>query len=179
MMEFLIYDLKVAGCVAVFYMFYRLMLSRETLHRMNRVVLLSTAVASFVLPLCVITVHHTVVVPQTTGSVTAGLPMMAVVEESQPLWQEMLVALFFAGIAVTLGKMLWSIGQVVNLIRRSERHQQADGTVVAVTDEDVSPFSWMRYIVLNRKDYESPDPAIMAHERGHISKASLARRAPR
>ena len=170
MMEFLIYDLKVAGCVAVFYMFYRLMLSRETLHRMNRVVLLSTAVASFVLPLCVITVHHTVVVPQTTGSVTAGLPMMAVVEESQPLWQEMLVTLFFAGIAVTLGKMLWSIGQVVNLIRRSERHQQADGTVVAVTDEDVSPFSWMRYIVLNRKDYESPDPAIMAHERGHISK---------
>ena len=170
MMEFLIYDLKVAGCVAVFYMFYRLMLSRETLHGMNRVVLLSTAVASFVLPLCVITVHHTVVVPQTTGSVTAGLPMMAVVEESQPLWQEMLVTLFFAGIAVTLGKMLWSIGQVVNLIRRSERHQQADGTVVAVTDEDVSPFSWMRYIVLNRKDYESPDPAIMAHERGHISK---------
>ena len=170
MMEFLIYDLKVAGCVAVFYMFYRLMLSRETLHRMNRVVLLSTAVASFVLPLCVITVHHTVVVPQTTGSVTAGLPMMAVVEESQPLWQEMLVALFFAGIAVTLGKMLWSIAQVVNLIRRSECHPQADGTVIAVTDEDVSPFSWMRFIVLNRKDYESPDPAIMAHERGHIRK---------
>ena len=169
-MEFLIYDLKVAGCVAVFYMFYRLMLSRETLHRMNRVVLLTTAVASFVLPLCVITVHHTIVVRQTTGGVTAGLPMMAVVEESQPLWQEMLVALFFAGIAVTLGKMLWSIAQVVNLIRRSERHQQADGTVVAVTDEDVSPFSWMRYIVLNRKDYESPDPAIMAHERGHIRK---------
>ena len=170
MMEFLIYDLKVAGCVAVFYMFYRLMLSRETLHGMNRVVLLSTAVASFVLPLCVITVHHTVVVPQTTGSVTAGLPMMAVVEESQPLWQEMLVALFFAGIAVTLGRMLWAIGQVVSLIRRSERHPQSDGTIVAVTDKDVSPFSWMRYIVLNRKDYESPDPAIMAHERGHISK---------
>ena len=170
MMEFLIYDLKVAGCVAVFYMFYRLMLSRETLHRMNRVVLLTTAVASFVLPLCVITVHHTIVVRQTTGGVTARLPMMAVVEESQPLWQEMLVALFFAGIAVTLGKMLWSIGQVVNLIRRSECHPQADGTVVAVTDEDVSPFSWMRYIVLNRKDYESPDPAIMAHERGHIRK---------
>ena len=169
-MEFLIYDLKVAGCVAVFYMFYRLMLSRETLHRMNRVVLLSTAVASFVLPLCVITVHHTIVVRQTTGGVTAGLPMMAVVEESQPLWQEMVLALFFAGIAVTLGKMLWAIGQVVSLIRRSECHPQADGTVVAVTDEDVSPFSWMRYIVLNRKDYESPDPAIMAHERGHIRK---------
>ena len=52
MTDFLIYDLKVAALIAVFYMFYRLLLSRETLHRLNRIVLLSTAVASFVLPLC-------------------------------------------------------------------------------------------------------------------------------
>ena len=30
MIEFLIYDLKVAVLLAVFYMFYRLMLARET-----------------------------------------------------------------------------------------------------------------------------------------------------
>ena len=57
MMEFLTYDLKVAVLVAAFYMFYRLLLSRETFHRVNRVVLLTTAVASFILPLCVITLH--------------------------------------------------------------------------------------------------------------------------
>ena len=33
MIEFLIYDLKVAVLLAVFYMFYRLMLARETFHR--------------------------------------------------------------------------------------------------------------------------------------------------
>ena len=44
-MEFLIYDAKVAVLIAVFYMFYRLMLARETFHRVNRVVLLLTAVA--------------------------------------------------------------------------------------------------------------------------------------
>ena len=57
MTDFLIYDLKVAVLIAVFYMFYRLMLARETFHRVNRIVLLATAVASFVLPLCVITLQ--------------------------------------------------------------------------------------------------------------------------
>ena len=37
MIEFLTYDLKVAVLLAVFYMFYRLMLARETFHRVNRI----------------------------------------------------------------------------------------------------------------------------------------------
>ena len=63
MTDFLIYDAKVAVLIAVFYMFYRLMLARETFHRVNRIVLLLTAVASFVLPLCVITMHETLTMP--------------------------------------------------------------------------------------------------------------------
>ncbi len=170
MMEFLIYDLKVAVCIAVFYMFFRLMLSRETLHRMNRMLLLTTAVASFLLPLCVVTIHHTVVVPRVTSVITTEMPMIAVLEEpSQPLWQQLLITAFFAGVAVTMAHLLWSVAQVVRLICRSEQHPQPDGTVVCVVDNDVSPFSWMRYIVLSRQDYEQKDPAIMAHERGHIS----------
>ena len=70
MTNFLIYDAKVAVLIAIFYMFYRLMLARETFHRVNRVVLLLTAVASFVLPLCVITMHETVTME--------AMPVMAV-----------------------------------------------------------------------------------------------------
>ena len=40
MIEFLTYDLKVAVLLVVFYMFYRLLLARETFHRVNRIVLL-------------------------------------------------------------------------------------------------------------------------------------------
>lgn len=39
MPTFLLYSLKAAGCLAVFYLFYKLLLSRDTLHRMNRVLL--------------------------------------------------------------------------------------------------------------------------------------------
>jgi len=179
MVEFLIYDLKVAALVAVFYMFYRLLLSRDTLHRMNRVVLLTTAVASFVLPLCVITIHHTVVIEEAPLSSPVGDTIAPLYANEAPsgavkgafsgaVWGTVFTVVFFVGVAVTLGHLLCSVAQVIRLVRRSERHAQADGTVVCVTDKEVSPFSFYRYIVLNRQDFESPDSAIMAHERGHI-----------
>ena len=169
MTGFLIYDLKVAVLLAVFYMFYRLLLSRDTLHRMNRMVLLTTAVASFILPFCVITMHETVVVNATAGHIGLG-GLRASVEDEPPLtfWQMVLPVVYIIGVVTTLAYTLVSVLKVWLLIRSSEHHPQDDGTIVCVTDKEVSPFSWMRYIVLNRQDYESPDPAIMAHERGHI-----------
>lgn len=168
MIAFLTYDLKVAVLIAVYYMFYRLMLSRDTFHRVNRVVLLATAVASFVLPLCVITMHRTVVVSGTAGTVSLD-GLTAMVEERQTLlWQTLAVGVFFAGMVATLGYTLISVVRVWQLIRHGEHHPQQDGTVVCVVDGDVSPFSWMRYIVLSRRDYAVQDAAVLAHERGHI-----------
>ena len=169
MTNFLIYDAKVAVLIIVFYMFYRLMLSRETFHRVNRVVLLLTAVASFVLPLCVITLHKTVRM-EAVPMVSVGDLQMEVAADAGPVWWQMLLPLIFIiGVMVTLGHTLTSILKVWLLIRRSEQHPQPDGTIVCVTgNAEVSPFSWMHYIVMNRSDYEEHNAAILAHERGHI-----------
>jgi len=169
MTNFLIYDAKVAVLIIVFYMFYRLMLSRETFHRVNRVVLLLTAVASFVLPLCVITLHKTVRM-ETVPMVSVGDLQMEVAADAGPVWWQMLLPLIFIiGVVATLGHTLTSILKVWLLIRRSEQHLQPDGTIVCVTgNAEVSPFSWMHYIVMNRSDYEEHNAAILAHERGHI-----------
>ena len=168
MLEFLKYDLKVAVLIAIFYLFYRLLLSRDTFHRLNRVVLLVTAVASFVLPFCVFTFHHTVVLESVRSSVAIGKPLAAIVEPSMPWWQMAIVILFFLGVCIVVGHVVWSVVQVIRLIMHSERYPQDDGVVIAVTHKQVSPFSWMRYIVLNVADFEHQDPAIMAHERAHI-----------
>ena len=169
MTNFLIYDAKVAVLIIVFYMFYRLMLSRETFHRVNRVVLLLTAIASFVLPLCVITLHKTVTLA-VSPTVSVGDLQMEIAEEAGPVaWQVVLPLIFIIGVLLTLGHTLASIVKVMLLIRRSEKHPQPDGTTICVTgNAGVSPFSWMHYIVMNRADYEAQDAAILAHERGHI-----------
>ena len=171
MMEFLIYDLKVALLVAAFYMFYRLLLSHETFHRTNRLVLLATAIASFILPLCVITLHKTVVVSGHGLVSLEGLGMAEVADAAEPqmpLWQIVAIVVFFVGLAVTLGHTLIGILKVWRLVSHSERHQEPDGIVVCVTDRDVSPFSFCRYIVLSRSDYEAHEASVLAHERGHI-----------
>ena len=173
MIEFLTYDLKVAALIAVFYMFYRLMLARETFHRVNRIVLLTTAVASFVLPLCVITLHETVSMPMPTLAVDADALLTEPVAEAEvpqvPLWQIVLPILFIIGMVATLAHTLWSLFRILKLIKNSEQHPQQDGTTICVTgNADLSPFSWMHYIVMNREDYETHDSAILAHERGHI-----------
>ena len=169
MQDFLVYDAKVAVLIVVFYMFYRLLLSKETFHRVNRVVLLATAVLSFVLPLCVITLHKTVTI-DAVPMVSVGDVQMEIAEDEQPMvWQMVLPVLYIIGMLVTLGHTLLSVWKVMLLIRRSELHPQADGTILCVTgNAGVSPFSWMHYIVMNRADYETHDAAILTHERGHI-----------
>ncbi len=169
MTDFLIYDLKVALLIAVFYMFYRLLLARETFHHINRIVLLTTAVASYVLPLCVITIHETVVMQQTPTVTIDGLQASAYEPASTPLWQIVLPILFVIGVAAATGHTLCSLIRIIRLISHSEQHPQADGTTICVTgNADLAPFSWMHYIVMNRSDYETNDAAILAHERGHI-----------
>lgn len=50
METFLLYQVKVSVLLAVFYLGYRLLLGRETFHRFNRIVLITIALISFVLP---------------------------------------------------------------------------------------------------------------------------------
>ena len=169
MTDFLIYDAKVAVLIAIFYMFYRLVLARETFHRVNRLTLLLTAIASFVLPLCVITLHKTVTV-EAVPMVSVGDVQMEVAADAGPEWWQLLLPLIFIiGVVATLGHTLMSMFRILMLIKRSEKHPQPDGITICVTDNgQIQPFSWMCYIVMSRRDYVDGNPAILAHERGHI-----------
>ena len=169
MTDFLIYDAKVAVLIAIFYMFYRLMLARETFHRVNRLTLLLTATASFVLPLCVITLHKTVRMEASPMVSVGNLQMEMAADAGPEWWQVLLPTIFIIGVVATLGHTLMSMFRILMLIKRSEKHPQPDGITICVTSNDqIQPFSWMRYIVMSRRDYEDGNPAILAHERGHI-----------
>lgn len=168
MTQFLYYDIKVAVLIAVFYLFYRLLLAKESFHTMNRVVLLATALMSFALPLCVITIH---VASQTT-------PMGRVlVEELTPIAVEaetfdfasIIGWLFVAVMILRLIYVAISWWKLQRFIASCEQHSRDDGVTIAVTDRvDLSPFSWMQTIVLPRSDYEHGCQSIIVHELGHI-----------
>lgn len=186
MAEFLIYDLKVAVLIAVFYFCYRLLMERETMHRLNRIVLLSSILLSLVLPLCVITLHKTIEVapmrvvdhPELVitelGSVSSEESTIQSLETNrmgfaEKLFQPSVIfAIFTIGLLCRLLYIAKSYRQLRRMIKDSEQHSLEDGVTMAVVDLPVAPFSWMHTIVLSRIDYEECNPSILAHERGHI-----------
>ena len=82
----------------------------------------------------------------------------------------LLTVVLVGGMLVRLGIVVRSFLNLKKLISNSEKQTLADGVVMAITDEPVAPFSWMRTVVMNRSDYASQTDggAILAHERGHI-----------
>ena len=174
-MDFLLYDAKVAVALLVFYLFYRFLLKKETFHRFNRVVLVGTAMLSFLLPLCIITIHKPVemdpVAPEpvvVAAELTAPEPV-PFVEPTLPWWPVALTILFWVGVAFVLGRVIVSLLSIIRIIRQGEPVVEEDGCQIIVTDRDIDPFSWMKYIVLSRKDWEAPHASILTHEKAHIA----------
>ena len=77
---FFVYILKASVCLALFYLCYRVGLSKETFHRFNRITLLSLMVFSFLLPLVEVTVKDVPEVSQPFFSLEES--MQAVVMDS-------------------------------------------------------------------------------------------------
>ena len=174
MMDFLLYDGKVALALLVFYLFYRFLLKKETFHRFNRVVLVGTAVLSFLLPLCIITIHKPIEVapvvpePAIVATEVPAQELVPLVEPAVPWWPTALTLLFWAGVAFVLARVTLSILSIVRIIRRGRLVREEDGCKIIVTERDIDPFSWMKYIVLSGKDWEAPHESILAHEKAHI-----------
>ena len=174
MTEFLIYQGKTAVILAVFYMFYRLLLSKDTFHRFNRIVLLGTAALSFVLPLCVITVRKVVTLPSmpepaSTASDAALETLVAAPEAATPWWPAALTVVFALGALTILAIAVVSIIKVRGIIRKGEHQTLESGETLVITDSDTAPFSWMKHIVLSREDYEGGYSQILTHEKAHIA----------
>ncbi|MBO4525719.1 MAG: M56 family peptidase, partial [Bacteroidales bacterium] len=179
MMEFLLYDGKVAIALLVFYLFYRFLLKKETFHRFNRVVLVGTAVLSFLLPLCIITIHKPIEIdalaaaPAATMTATelAELPsegLTHAIEATAPWWPIAITVLFWTGVGLVLLRVILSILSIAKIIRNGEFIQEEGGCKIIVTEQDIDPFSWMKYIVLSQKDWEGDYSPILLHEKAHI-----------
>lgn len=169
-MEFVIYELKAAVLLAVFYMFYRLLLSRDTFHRFNRVMLLVISLLSLILPLCVITVHRTVDIPAwlLTMHESRSATVVEKAVNGTVGWEAAAVSLYIAGVMAVLVHTGFAVADVLRIILRGRRIPQEDGTVIVVTDRDTAPFSWMKYIVFCESDFRAGHEAILRHEKAHV-----------
>ena len=168
MITFLLYQFKVAVIMAVFYIFFRLFLIKDSWHRLNRIVLLSTALLSFLLPVCIITITRTEVQPMPVQQLIQAVSSTPV-EPSTPWWHIALIAVYAAGVVFVLARVLASVMRVRSIIRHARKEVLADGTMVYIMPGNAASFSWMGHIVISEADCSNNETAIIRHEKAHVA----------
>ena len=169
---FFIYSIKVAICLAAFYLFYKLLLSRDTFHAFNRATLLLLMLLSLVLPFVSLSIDEPTVV--NNGMVQVEQLLVAGVsgEEAQPASLTLVQVLFMVymvGVVVSVGREIVSLAGLYKLISGRDHVTIDNGIRIIVIDGDMAPFSWFNNIVISRSDYESGRREILIHEMAHIS----------
>ena len=169
---FFVYILKTSVCLAMFYLFYRLLLSKETFHRFNRVALLGVLVLSCLIPMIEVTTHDAsgFLVLEEMILMAEVEPAGVLDETSNPFpWRALMLLVYMAGILFFVIRHLWSLGRMLHLLRVSRKEDLGDGITLFVHDDkEVAPFSWMKNIAVSETDLAESREAVLMHERAHI-----------
>ena len=175
---FFIYILKSSVCLVLFYLFFRLLLSKETFHRFNRMALLGVLFFSLLIPCIEVTTRHQVEVQQAVLSIEQLLLMAelevtpanvgAVQETSAISWVQIVLLVYLAGILFLACRNIYSLICLFRLIHSGKHEKLEKGVTLVVHNQEIAPFSWMKYIVISRKDLEENGREILIHEMAHI-----------
>ena len=175
---FFIYILKSSVCLVLFYLFFRLLLSKETFHRFNRMALLGVLFFSLLIPCIEVTTRHQVEVQQAVLFIEQLLLMAeleatpanvgAVQETSAISWVQIVLLVYLAGILFLACRNIYSLICLFRLIHSGKHEKLEKGVTLVVHNQEIAPFSWMKYIVISRKDLEENGREILIHEMAHI-----------
>ena len=175
---FFIYILKSSVCLVLFYLFFRLLLSKETFHRFNRMALLGVLFFSLLIPCIELTTRHKFEVQQAVLSIEQLLLMAelettpanvgAVQETSAISWVQIVLLVYWAGILFLACRNIYSLICLFRLVHSGKHEKLEKGVTLVVHNQEIAPFSWMKYIVISRKDLEENGREILIHEMAHI-----------
>lgn len=176
MSAFFVYILKSSVCLALLYLFYSILLSKETFHRYNRAALLCLIPLSFLLPLCQLPLPATESEEITLPAIVMldALPTTVhttVETESRiPTAIIVLLILYFAGILFFALRYAYTIMKLLRLIRSGRKVRDDEGRSLVTLSQSIAPFSWFGKIVLSEADYRENRQEILLHESAHIRK---------
>ena len=183
---FLFYLLKSGCCLVIFYIFFKLMMSRSTFFRFNRITLLVGLSGCTLLPLIELT---------TTEETFLHTPLYAIHEILQSTEQVMsnpeepgneillseknteisslnwipvtLGTIYGAGTLLTFVWLSVSTCRLAQLIRMSEKKRYGN-YILVIPRQPIASFSWGRYIVVSASDYSRQSEEVLLHELMHL-----------
>ncbi len=151
---------------------YKLLMADERQFRLNRITLYGIYLVSVGVPLYyylrpapqrINTLHEALIEVDLQGIETG------VIVNDTPAWPEVLVWIYMIGIFLGLVRFIYSLVKIACIIRRGKRRSYPGSSSLIITeDTSLSPFSFIKYIVLSDKDYEALSDMVILHEDTHI-----------
>ena len=198
MNEILLYIGKSTLCMSILYGVFHVLLGKEDFFKLNRRLLITIIIFSGLIPLTYmpkiynpdISVEVKEEVPEITVSrvVNTGIPSVVETqlddytseiesidvtetEEDNSSYNISLMdivgTLYLLGLIFSLILSIVGISKTVSLIRRSSKIKK-NGYSLLVLDKAISAFSFGRYIVISKTDYENNKEEILTHEEAHV-----------
>jgi len=183
---FLFYLLRVTIAATILYLFFKFILSKRTFHAINRIVVLSIVVMTLVLPLFTVTLPNIsffqpkveaattqLTIEQALALLNAGGYTNSSTLESTPAteipWIKILGVIYLIGFTVALLRFAISFIRMNRIIRQTQKVRLDDNSLLCISDKKVSPFSWMKFVVLSKDDFTDDSKDIIRHEQAHVS----------
>ncbi len=166
------YIIRVALIMAAMYLTYKVFLSKDTFHALNRAAILASVAVSFVLPLLPIPSIFAGTAAQTMPTATIGMgETTAEIADYEPQTSltDYLPYLMVAGAAVFFLRFLVSTISIAIQALRHKKITLRQGVKLILSETIKSPVSWLKYIFMNNADYNENSREILVHEMAHIS----------
>ena len=157
---------------AMLWLFYKLVLEVETIHRFKRVFLLMIFPASWLIPLIVlpakITIADYTLLPPSSITVNNQTTELSKAVSSDSSIYSFLLFMYVSISLILLVRFLFNLFQIIN----SSRHgliEFINGQKIVVLNNQFSPYSFGKTLFVSKTHFETGiEPDILAHERTHI-----------
>ncbi|MFD2588542.1 M56 family metallopeptidase [Croceitalea marina] len=170
----LIYIIKSAACMAIFLLFYKLLLEKENMHVFKRFYLMLALIASLIIPgLVFIEYVEPVVTTYTSANSFIETSTSALIESPARdidvvNWPLLAWTIYGIGALIFGIRFLRNLFQILNRIRRNTKVKQGFSIKVLLL-EQLPPHTFFKYIFLNKEKFETNTipKEVLLHEEIH------------
>lgn len=174
------YSIAVSLIVILLFPVLHQIVSRSTLFRFNRFIVLCGMVLSLLLP-CLIPLVNV------SPSISVGAPLpikwnggmednimpetVASEEATEGIsWIAVAVCSYLTGIFVLVSRETIAFVRLFHMIDKCEKTKCEGHIVCRLTDSDIAPFSWGKYIFLHNNEAGTHNSCVYLHEKAHTEK---------
>lgn len=165
------YSFGVALALLILYIVYKWTLSSQKMFAFNRFIIMSIyAISLTYVPLYLLFISDKSI--DSAGEIgvidISSIETISKITNETSVWASILVGIYMSGVIILLLRSVILWAKMKYIIKSGTKMQLEKYTLVLIDNNRIAPFSWKKYIIINRNDYENAHHVIIEHEKMHL-----------